>query len=114
LGCSTVSHHLAAILEQQAALANKLGKSKSSHHGSSLAQSPPTHHPAFFGSARRKLVELSPKTPLFSKDETRNAFNTQAFRATVSLTSSSSYLESLLPAQSDPRRLLPNRLAMAD
>lgn len=65
----------------------------------SPSTTPPTT-PPFLGSARRKLVELSPQTPFVLKRPDWERLQTQAFPATVSSTSSSSYLEEV----SVPRR----------
>lgn len=64
----------------------------------------PLHHttPPFLGSARRKLVELSPNPPLFSKRRDWERLQIQASPATVSFASPSSYLESLRPAKPRP------------
>lgn len=106
------SRHPAAN-KQQAALANKLGRRKSSH-GSSLAQSPSTTPPRLFSDRHGGSWSSSLQTPFCSqKDETGNAFRFRPLQRQFPSLARALISRASVPRSPDPRRRRLSRLAMA-
>lgn len=114
LRCSTVPVILRQTSnKQQAALANKLGRRKSSH-GSRLAQSPSTTPPRLFSDRHGGSWSSSLQTPLCSqKDETGNAFRFRPLQRQFPSLARALISRASVPRSPDPRRRRLSRLAMA-